>query len=480
MAYPKVFITTTLPYANSTPHMGHAFEFILADIIARNRRANGYEDVRFNVGLDEHGTKIYEAALAAGLQPQEYLDLNAEKWIEFCKSFNISYDNFYRTSSGEHAARVGVIWSFLKDQGDIYKREYTGLYCKGCESYKTKKELVNGLCPDHPIEGYVTEQTEMNWTFKLSKYVKDVKSYLGDEFLIPDFKWAELHNLMDDAEDISVSRSAEKCPWGIEVPDDPTQTIYVWFDALLNYIFAADYSADSYWENEVIQLCGPDNLRFQAIIFQCLLMAIDIRCTDKLLVHGTILDGDGKKMSKTLGNTVDPIDQVNKYGLNAVRYYCTVLNTCTNSAWSELDLVNRFNADICNDWGNFVSRVLHLCDIKADKDKIGNGSSDDMFLYLHKEYVWKITKAFDKLDIKEAYRLVNELVKFGNEYINKHKPWELAGDELHKVLNDLLTVVLLVNDFYKPLFPDECALIYQAYCDRKKVIAFKKIEKVLC
>lgn len=459
--------------------MGHAFEFIFADVIARYLRRPALSKVRFNIGIDEHGKKNANAATALGMTPQEFCDNMAVKWQEFCEKFNISYDTFYRTSSDEHAYRVQMIWYTLVDKGDIYKAKYKGIYCNGCESYKTKRELVDGKCPEHNVPGMIEEREEENYFFRFVNYKQAVRKYIRDnpEFLTPLNRVDELMNQALEAEDLPISRATLGNEWNVPVPNDPDQVIYIWFSALLNYIFAAEFGTeDSMWHN-VIQVCGPDNLRFQGFMFQCFLKALDVPHTNKLLVHGTILDEKGRKMSKTEGNTVDPIDQLDKYGVDAVRYYAIAgVNNYDSSSWIQSDLVNKFNADICDDFGNLVSRVLHLIDTKTTgwlnwtierESDFYNKLMDDFREYdeMMKEY-----------DLNGAFKKLNQIVKFGNNYVNETKPWTIAEEKDRRpVLSNLYVLVKFVNDEYSLLFPERCDKIASACVEQRKVIAFSKI-----
>lgn len=476
----NIFLTTTLPYANGNPHAGHMFEFIFGDVLARYLRKNN--EVVFNLGLDEHGSKVAMNAEQLGITPQEYVDTLLEVWLNFCDKFNISYDIFYRTSDESHANKVKTIWNLLVYSGDIYKKHYKGQYCKGCESYKTSKDLINNRCPDHDIDGMLVTIEEENYFFKLTNYKQAIRNYIKEteDFLLPIEKRQELLNLALESEDISISRSKIGNEWNVDVPGDDTQIIYIWFSALLNYIFAAGYLTPLFkWQN-VIQICGPDNLRFQGVIFQAFLKALKIPFTNTLLVHGTILDGEGKKMSKSVGNTVDPMEQLEKYGIDAVRFYAVAgIQNYTNSAWSEKDLVNKFNSEICDDFGNLVARVTHLCETKQPERWIGSYLIDDnpKFKDDVNAYFKRVEEAWRKFDVNGAFSIVNEVVKYGNAYVNDTKPWTLKTEqEIWPVLTCLKHLLHWVNESYSVLFPDKCDLIRNAISNNKKIIAFTKLK----
>ncbi len=470
----KIFITSTLPYANSyRPHIGHLFEFILSDAITRYYKSiYGEDNVYFNTGLDQNGTKILQKAKELNLPIQEFLSGVTDEWKLFCKLFHIKYDNFYETRSKEHGFKVTEIWNKLLAKGDIYEKQYTGQYCVGCESFKLAKDLVDGKCPDHPNLNTETN-SEVNYFFNLGEYKNTILTWLDNNPIIPENKVKELLVFVNDYDEIPISRKKTELSLGIGVPNREDQVIYVWFDALLNYIFAADEWTN--WnECQSIQLCGPDNLRFQAQVFQGFLAGLEYKNTDKILVHGTILDSYGRKMSKTLGNVIDPITQLEIYGLNAVRYYTLAgLNTTDNSNWDEDILVTQFNSEVCNDWGNLVSRVLHLIDTKIDKSNDKLGYVPTNFTLNTNKYETEIIQLWLSLNVKEALIKTNELVRLGNKYINDEKPW--ANENHVEILNNLYHLIITVGNLYKPVFPN--IDIDKVLLDKKKVILFEKLNK---
>lgn len=453
---------------NSVPHIGHAFEFILADAISRYLKTKS--DVHFNVGLDEHGLKVWAKSQELNISPEEHILNLTDKWLDFCNKFQIKYDSFYKTSDKSHHEKAQLIWNNFLKRGDIYKKSYSSKYCVGCESFKTDKDLSDGKCLDHPTNKIETVHEE-NYFFTLSKYKGSLLNWINQtpDFLNPKYKYEELKNLIINAEDISISRLKKNCPWGVNVPNDDSQVIYVWFEALLSYIISAGYLTDNFnWDN-VIQICGPDNLRFQAVIFQSFLESEGIKKSDKLLVHGTILDKDGRKISKSLGNVIDPIEQLNKFGLDAVRYYALAgLSTYSDSNWNEFDLVKLWNTDICNDWGNLITRTLHLIDTKS----VQITNIDNVFKSTIDKYSIDIKGLWDQFKIKEALQKTNELVKFANKYINDEKPW--SNENYSEVLNNLYVLIIEVNKLYSPVFPDKCYEASNLISKKKKGILFTK------
>ena len=454
---------------NSVPHIGHAFEFILADAISKFLKTK--TDVHFNVGLDEHGLKVWSKAKELGISPEQHIENLTKVWLDFCDKFQIKYDSFYKTSDKSHHDKVQIIWNRFVERGDIYKKHYSGTYCLGCESFKIEKDLVDGKCVDHPTTPLQLIEEE-NYFFKVTKYKETLLNWidLNPDFLQPQYKIEELRNIINSSEDISVSRLKENCPWGVSVPNDSEQVIYVWFDALLNYIFAAGYLTEDFKWDSVIQICGPDNLRFQALIFQSFLESEGIKKSDKLLVHGTILDKDGKKISKSIGNVIDPFDQLQKWGLDAVKYYSLAgLSTYSDSNWNEDELVRLFNNEICNDWGNLVARTLHLVDTKSI---VSNFVPNDFIDNVDK-LVSEVNDLWSQFKVREALQKTNEIVKIGNKYINDEKPWENVNYNI--ILSNLYYLIKEVNKLYYPVFPDKCDETSNAILNKKKVILFSKI-----
>ena len=487
----KKFITTTLPYANSVPHIGHAFEFIIGDAISRYfRNKLGKENVIFNVGLDEHGKKIHDASILAGVTPIQYLDQLEIKWRTFCHKFDIKFDSFYRTSDYPHYSRVQQFWVQLHKRGLIYEKEYTSSYCVGCESFKLDKDLVDGKCPDHPtIE--ITTVSEKNFFFKLSQFKPQLEELFNSnpDILIPQTKRSEVLNLIEDLQDISISRDKANVSWGVPVPYVSDQTIYVWFDALLNYIFAAGYYSkeikfDEFWE-DTVQIFGPDNLKFQAVIFQGLLSSSEIKNTGKLLCHGTILDKEGRKMSKTVGNVIDPIDHLEKYGIDAVKYYALAgLNIYGNSSWDEEKLVDTYNSNLADDYGNLISRVVTLLakglkenELIEDPNIVLDHSliENDKLCVLIKQQIQEIKDLWDNYRITEALNDTNKLVKWCNKYINDKQPWkDISGS--WSTLLELHCILCSVTELYAPVFPEKTKEAFDSLNNLNKIVLFPKIE----
>lgn len=477
----KFYLTTTLPYVNAAPHIGHALEFFQADAIVRyHRRKLGKENVYFNVGTDEHGLKIYQKAEESGLTPQEYADQNAQKWIEFCKLFAIDFDFFYRTSADYHLEPAQKFWRASQEKGDIYKKRYEGLYCVGCEAFKTEKELVDGKCPDH--NAVPIQYAEENYFFKLSKYREELLNFYKEhrDILKPESKFAELENFLKNLEDISISRIRENLPWGIPVPDDDTQVMYVWFDALTNYAASVGYGSDeerftTWWPP--VQLFGPDNLRFQCAIWQGMLLSAGLPPTKKFLCHGTVLGPDGHKMSKTIGNVVSPFDQLEKFGPDIVRYYMlALLPTYGDSAYSEQDLVFNYNANLANNFGNLLNRIIHLANEKKVKINNFNKVEED-FKREVDTFESKINNYYEEFELKQAADLISELSDWGNKYVDQEKPWQSdASTRVEVVLNNLSYLLSKVIDAYEPIIPTSSARAKEALANRSKIILFPRLD----
>jgi methionyl-tRNA synthetase len=477
----KFYITTTLPYVNDEPHIGHALEFVQADAIARYFRTKlGNENVFFNVGTDEHGLKIWRKAEEEGVDIKEFVNKYAQRFKDFCELFFVEYDNFYRTSEDSHHKAAQKFWEKCDKKGDIYKKRYAGKYCVGCERFITEKELVDGKCPDH---GTVPEdRDEENYFFRLTNYKKELLEWLENnpDVLKPKQKTGELKKIIEEIEDISISRLKENLPWGIEVPNDSEQVLYVWFDALTNYVNVIGFGSDEerlkeWWPG--VQIFGPDNLRFQGAIWQGMLSSVGLKHTEKLLEHGMVLGSDGRKMSKTLGNVVSPFEQERKYGAEVVRFYLlTGISTFADSAYKEDDLVNLYNSRLANNFGNLLNRVIHLANSK--EVEINNEETVEKdFKEKVDDYKKEIEAFYDDYEIALASEKADELADFGNKYITEKAPWnkELGKKECEKILNNLSYLLKVVIELYCPIVPDSCKKASLALQNRETLILFSKI-----
>jgi len=443
----KFYITTTLPYVNAEPHAGFAMEIIEADVLARFNRQLG-KDVFFNTGTDEHGLKLFRKAQELGKPVQDYVDQQAENFKLLKDVLNISYDNFIRTTDEHHIAAAQEFWKRCEANGDIYTKSYSVKYCVGCELEKTDSELVDGKCPLHP-NAELEMIEEENHFFRFSKYQKPLLDLYekNPEFVLPKNRLKEIKNFVAGGlEDFSISRLKEKMPWGIEVPGSPEHVMYVWFDALVNYVSAIGWPADmekfnSLWP--VVQLAGKDNLRQQSAMWQSMLMSAGIEPSKQIFINGFITV-DGQKMSKSVGNVISPAEMVEKFGIDGTRYLLLSggnFGEDMDITWQRL--TEKFNADLANGLGNLVSRVVKL---SADLDwKISNDKQivkDDFANYIQ------------KMEMGKALDVVNSLVKDSNKFIEENKPWELAkSDEkkfkevIEKLLTDLNIIAKLLISF---------------------------------
>lgn len=466
----KKFITTTLPYVNNPlgGHIGHAFEFVLADVIADYwRRKLGKENVRLNIGLDEHGQKIAQKASELGYASiQEYCDFAANNWKAFAQKLGITPDVFYRTSDSQHKKDVvRFIEEELKEY--IFEKEYSGLYCVGCESFKTERDSVNGKCIDHRTE--LIPLTEQVKCLDIHRFAPQIEDRLIDKSLSN-----ELKNILATPFDFPITR--KNVDWGVKLSDN--STLYVWAEALSNYIFAAGYYRDrdefnEWWKNS-LQLCGKDNLKFQAYIFQAMLLAAGAPQTSEILVHGIILDERGDKMSKSLGNVVDPIVQLDKYGVAALRYYLTLgLSTYGDSAYSEKDLVQFWNNDVVGGFGNLVARALHLVDIQ-NVDIEGTPWSKE-YVAKRSERVRNLELAFEKYDFHQVRQLLNIWVGELNRRINDERPFDVNTLNRHEIINEIYCDLLALCPFYSALLKDDGSIL-SALQQKKKAILFKRLE----
>lgn len=456
----KFYITTSIMYANADPHIGFAMELLQADVLARYHRLKG-DDTFFLTGVDEHGKKIFESAQKAELEPKKFVDEKSKKLKELTDKLNISNDFFIRTTDKKkHWPTVKKIWEILEKKGDIYKKEYQGLYCVGCESFKISRELVEGKCPIHLKEPEIVK--EENYFFKISKYLPKVQKLLEKNKIkiYPESRKTESLNMIKDGmEDISVSRPTSQVSWGIPVPGDKSQSVYVWIDALSNYISALDYAKNGvkfkkYWPAD-IHIVGKDIMKFHTIIWPAILLSAGLDLPKNILVHGFITHS-GHKMSKSLGNVVDPFELIEKYGQDALRYYFL----SESSMFADMDFTEgkfaaKYNSDLANGLGNMVNRILSIVKKYPDLDILGQkcGGNEQICKQIKNEY----TKHFDRYELDGALKTIWELVDRNNQIVEKIKLWELPKTnpmQFQKAASNLIGNISLVAQLLQPFLPE--------------------------
>lgn len=478
----RFFITTPIYYVNDKPHVGHAYTTIAADVLARYHRMKG-EDVFYLTGTDENAQKNVESALKKyGSKKndkttreivQQYVDEMSAAWQTTWDSLNISNDDFIRTTEERHIQFVEDVWKRVKEKGDIYKDVYEGLYCTGCEAYKTESELVNGLCPDHNRKP--EKLSEENYFFRLSKYRDHLLKHIEEnpEFIQPKERRNEVVAYIKDyAQDFSISR--KNLEWGILVPGDTTQTIYVWFDALFNYI-----SARPEWWPADLHLVGKDIIKFHCAYWPAMLMSADMALPRAVFAHG-FFTVDGKKMSKTLGNVIDPVELSQKYGLDAMRYLLMAEISFGQDGDISFDRLNeRYQSDLVNGLGNLTSRILTL----ASKQPINFDYSAAGEMAANMEKWWKdYHDQLDGLAIHDAVVILNQIMKFFDQYVDQNEPWKLAKDDpgrFQQVLSVLLEGLRHLAWMYQPFMPDtsEQILNWLGVYDAEKKLLLSQIQK---
>ena len=462
------YLTTAIAYTSGKPHIGNTYEAILADSIVRFKRQQGY-DVRFQTGTDEHGQKIELKAAEAGITPKEFVDNVSGVIKEIWDLMNTSYDKFIRTTDPDHEKQVQKIFKKLYDQGDIYKGHYEGMYCTPCESFFTESQLVDGKCPDCGRE--VTPAKEEAYFFRMSKYADRLIEHINThpEFIQPESRKNEMMNnfLLPGLQDLCVSRTSFK--WGIPVDFDPKHVVYVWIDALSNYITGLGYDVDGnndplydkYWPAD-LHLIGKDILRFHTIYWPIMLMALDVPLPKQIFGHPWLLQGDGK-MSKSKGNVIYADDLANLFGVDAVRYFVLHEMPFENDGTITWELmVERMNSDLANTLGNLVNRTISMSNKYFDgvvSNKGVDEEVDDDFKKVILDTPVKAAEKMDKLRVADAITEIFTLFKRCNKYIDETMPWALAKDEaqqdrLATVLYNLIEAINIGASLLEPFMPE--------------------------
>ena len=456
----NIYITTAIPYVNGVPHIGHAMDYCLADVCARYHRMIG-DKVRLQAGTDEHGNKIDLKARGLGIETQKYVDENAAKFKEFVHRLGVEYTDFVRTTDADHMRRCQEIWQKLAPH--IYKAKYEGWYCTGCERYVTDKEYKEneGICPDH--QKSYERLSEENYYFRIADFKEQIKQAIfgGEMTILPDYRQAEIVKLLDESPDVSISRPISQLKWGVPVPGDDSQVMYVWLDALSNYITILGYPdvEISEWWPATAQFVGKDILRFHAIIWPAMLLGLGLRLPRTLVSHGFIL-ANGQKMSKSIGNVVDPVEVLEKYGIDAFRYYfLRHVDTFSDGDFTWEKFEAAYANELANDLGNLVQRLATLA------QKNGIKFTKQAPSKLPQEY----SELMETYEYAKAFDYVWGLVQGINRSIDEAKPWSLAKngevEKLQECMTGLISDLLDVNQMLEPFLPATTEKIRAIFAD---------------
>lgn len=481
----KFYITTAIPYASGKPHIGNMYELVLADSIARYKRLKGY-DVYFQTGIDEHGEKVQKSAQSIGLDPQKHVDNISEEVKRNFDLLNISYNNFVRTTDPLHKERVSKIFQKLYDNGDIYKDKYEGWYCISCEAYFTDLQLNDGNCPD--CNRNVEKHSEESYFFKLSKYSDKLLEHIEKhpEFLQPEFRKTEIINnfIKPGLQDLSVTRSS--FDWGVKVPFDDKSVIYVWIDALINYITFLGYDVDNkdekylkYWPAD-LQIIGKDIFRFHAIYWPIILLALDEPLPKTIFGHQWLIS-DKEKMSKSRGNVLYADELVEEFGLDQIRYYLLSSMPLTSDGLISKELItDKINSDLANTLGNLINRTITMSIKYFDGTVKNTKNNDELDKNLIKESmntVRDVEDSIDNLNISLSMNHIINLARACNKYIDDTTPWILAKEEnfdrLNTVIYNILESIRIISILLKPFLPDTSNKILNSL--NTKEITFESI-----
>jgi methionyl-tRNA synthetase len=465
----RYYLTTPIYYVNATPHIGHAYTTIAADALVRHHRQRG-EETFLLTGTDEHASKVYRVAEEQGLDAKTYVDQIAEVWRELPRRVNVDYDFFIRTTDEGHKRFVQEFVQRVYDNGDIYQDVYSGLYCVGCEEFKSESDLLGGLCPEHGIAPEYIE--EKNYFFRLSAYQEKLRALYDErpDFVLPRFRYNEARSFIEGGlTDFSVSRAGQ--PWGVPIPWDEDQVTYVWVDALINYLSALTYARegedlrDRFWPH-VRHLLGKDILRFHCVYWPALLLSAGFEVPRQLFVHGWLLL-DERKISKSLGNVLDPLDLVEVYGADAVRFWALRSVQFGQDGSASVDsLHERYERELANDLGNLVSRTTAMI-ARYREGRIAPGASNKELRSTLDGLRTKLVERFDAYDLTGGLEDIWEVVRTLNRHVETSAPWQLAKDEsqaeeLGSVLYDLADGLRAVAVALSPYLPETAPRILGA------------------